>query len=144
PRPSNPAVVLCSREFQELMEWFRQSYDYVILDSAPCLAVTDPASIAPLVDGVLVTFRLRRNVRSSAQQTIQSLRSVDANILGVVLNSVGDAYGGGAGHYRYTDAYGYGYGYGYGEGESRQDDYYRHDNTEQNLPVTAGRFSPRR
>ncbi len=99
--------------------------DYVILDTPPVLVVSDPATVAPIADGVILTVRLRRNLKPIAIRASQMLHAMNANMIGVVVNGVGvGANGYGYGGYRY-DAYnspygakgygksGYG-GYGYG------------------------------
>lgn len=123
--PANPAEVLCSGDFSNMLNALREKYDYIIIDSAPVLAVTDPSNIAPLTDGVVVTFRLRRDVRPSALQTLKQLDGVGARLLGVVVNDVGDYYGGSPNGYRYTDSYGYGY-----VDSTRLNDYFKPDEPE--------------
>jgi capsular exopolysaccharide synthesis family protein len=124
-RPGNPAELLSSEKFQSIVAELRTMYDYVILDTPPVLVVSDPATVAPIADGVILTVRLRRNLKPIAIRAAQMLHAMNANMIGVVVNGVGvGANGYGYGGYRY-DAYnstyggkgygksGYG-GYGYG------------------------------
>ena len=116
-RPSNPSELLSSDRFEELLSMLKEKFDYVIIDSPPLLAVSDPANVAARVDGVVLTLRLRRNLKPLALRAVQMLHSVNANLIGVVVNGVGGQGGYGAGGYRYGSSYGYGYGrydYGYG------------------------------
>ena len=126
-KPSNPAELLTAHQFEDLLEVARERYDFVILDTPPLLAVTDPSVVAPRVDGVFVIMRLRKSSRVTATRAVEVLYSVGANVLGIVVNGMGASqrygygeygqYGAyrsqGYGHY---NSYGYGYGYGYGEG----------------------------
>ncbi|MBX3423860.1 MAG: polysaccharide biosynthesis tyrosine autokinase [Pirellulaceae bacterium] len=127
-RPNNPAELLSSSRFAELIEIVREKYDIIIIDTPPLLAVSDPSVVASVVDGVVLTMRLRRNVKPLATRAFRVLESVDAQILGVVVNGVSTeaAYGGYGYNYSYNDyrysyrsSYGYGYGkygkYGYGK-----------------------------
>ncbi|MCU0873571.1 MAG: polysaccharide biosynthesis tyrosine autokinase [Pirellulaceae bacterium] len=133
-RPANPAELLTSTKFQQLIEVLREKYDMVIVDTPPVLAVTDPLAVAPRVDGVLLVIRLGKSARSVAQNALEALDSIGGTVLGVVVNGVGGGsryggygaygygyrYGGYGSSYRYGDGqygdgYGYGYGYGYGE-----------------------------
>ncbi len=57
-QPANPAEVLSSPEFEQLVGVVREQYDLVIIDSPPVLAVSDPAVIALRADGVLLTVRI--------------------------------------------------------------------------------------
>ncbi len=129
-RPANPAEVLCSGDFANMLEWLRERYDYILIDSAPVLAVTDPSNIAPLADGVVVTFRLSRDARPASLQAIKQLDRVGARVLGVVVNDVGDFYGANSNGYSYTEVYGYGYG-----DDARRREYFQHDQSEPRLPV---------
>lgn len=93
--------------------------DYIIVDAPPCALSSDPVTIAGAVDTSVLVIK-QDNVRTTRiKYAIDSLLSVDAEILGCVLNkaSVGISgygyYHGGYG-YKYT-RYGYSrYGYGYG------------------------------
>ncbi len=118
-KPSNPAELATSPQVKQLIEQMRAEFDFVIIDTPPLLAVTDPCPIATRVDGVVLTMRIKKNVRVSAERSVDILRNIGANIVGVVVNGVGAQSGYGSqytyGAYRAGYSYnGYGYGYGYG------------------------------
>ncbi len=99
-RPSNPAELLSSQRFADLLGALREKFDVIIVDTPPLLAVSDPSAIAAVVDGVVLTIRLRRNVKPLVTRAARILESVDSKLLGIVVNGVSQ------------DA-GYGYNYGY-------------------------------
>jgi len=67
------------------------------------------------VDAVLLTVRLRRNLKPIATRAAQMLHSINANMLGVVVNGIGVGGNGyGYGGYRY-DNYSGGSSGGYGK-----------------------------
>jgi capsular exopolysaccharide synthesis family protein len=117
-RPSNPAELLSSRRFKHLIDLLREKFDIIIIDTPPLLAVSDPGAVAAIVDGVVLTMRLRRNVKPLATRATKILESVDARLLGVVVNGVsseaGYGYSYGYNDYRYAYRYGSNYRYGYG------------------------------
>jgi polysaccharide biosynthesis transport protein len=117
-RPSNPAELLSSRRFKHLIDLLREKFDVIIIDTPPLLAVSDPGAVAAIVDGVVLTMRLRRNVKPLATRATKILESVDARLLGVVVNGVsseaGYGYSYGYNDYRYAYRYGSNYRYGYG------------------------------
>jgi polysaccharide biosynthesis transport protein len=119
--PSNPAELLSSSRFAELIDVLREKYDIIVVDTPPVLAVSDPSVVAAVADGVVVTMRLRRNVKPLASRTFSILEAVNANVLGVVVNGVSTeaAYGGYGYSYSYNDyrdSYRYeGKSYGYGK-----------------------------
>jgi capsular exopolysaccharide synthesis family protein len=119
PKPRNPAELLSSRRFEELLSVLREKFDYVLIDSPPVLAVTDPLNVASRVDGVLLVMRLTKTARHNGRRALEALEGIGANILGVVVNGVGKTpgYGYDYGGYSYRDAYGNSYGYrGYTSG----------------------------
>ena len=125
PCPSNPAELLTSPRFAELLELIKERYEFVIVDSPPMMAVTDPCVVAPRVDGVLLTIKLTKQGRPAAERATQILRSIDANILGVVVNhSDRGLHAEGYGYGQYGYGYGYGYSYGY------SDSYAKHNYTD--------------
>jgi len=111
PRPSNPAELLSHPKFQEILTDLRSSYDYVILDTPPVLAVSDPAAVAPRADGVILVFRMNGDAHPNAERARQALVAVSARLLGVVVNAstnrdMGYGYGNGyKSGYQYSDAY---------------------------------------
>jgi capsular exopolysaccharide synthesis family protein len=111
PRPSNPAELLTSPRFKEVLEALRDKYDIILIDTPPLLAVSDPSVVASQVDGVLVTIRVAKNGRPSAERACDILRSLNANVLGIVVNGIGNRgqEGYGAAHYGYQYQYQYAY-----------------------------------
>jgi succinoglycan biosynthesis transport protein ExoP len=117
PRPENPAELLTSQRFDELLAILREKFDFVLVDTPPMLAVTDPGTVAPRVDGVLLTIRINKRTRAEAMRATAMLSSLGANVLGVVVNGLSGEHGYGYRKYGSTGNYKYGYGYGYGYGE---------------------------
>jgi capsular exopolysaccharide synthesis family protein len=112
--PPNPAELLTAPRFKELLDLLRDRYDFVLIDTPPILAVTDPCVVAPRVDGVLLVIRPSKHGRPHAERTREILGTLGATVLGVVVNGVDST-----GH---PTRYGYGhYGYGAPYGEATSD-----------------------
>jgi capsular exopolysaccharide synthesis family protein len=111
PRPENPSELLTSPRFEELLADLRARYDFVVVDTPPLLAVSDPCVVAPRVDGVLLTIRVSKNGRPAAERAKETLATLGANVFGVVVNAVDEQ----------AQRYGYGYEYQY-QYEYRPDD----------------------
>jgi capsular exopolysaccharide synthesis family protein len=112
PRPCNPAELLSSPRLDELLQDMRERYDFVIIDTPPLLAVTDPCVVAPRVDGILLTIRIAKNGRPAAERAREILVTLGVPVFGVVVNGVGGgpgANGYGSEHYHYANEYGYEY-----------------------------------
>ncbi len=115
--------MLSSQRFADLLGALREKFDIIIVDTPPLLAVSDPCAIAAVVDGVVLTTRLRRNVKPLVNRASHILDSVDAQLLGIVVNGVSQEAGYGY-NYGYRD-YRYAYQYGYGaKGYTNQSSYY--------------------
>jgi len=88
PVPPNPSELLSSPRMAALVESARERYEHVILDSAPMLALADTRILAPLVSGVLLVVKSGTIPREQVLHTEKGIRSVGANLIGVVLNRV--------------------------------------------------------
>lgn len=111
---ANPSEVLASNRMQEVLGALRSVFEYVIVDTAPVLVVTDALTIGNMVDAVVLVCSANETPRMVVERSLESLHSVGAKIAGVVLNRYDphSAYGG----YAYAYAYGYGYAYSYSYG----------------------------
>ena len=88
PIPPNPSELLSSRSMGELIRSAREQYEFVILDSAPLLALADSRILATLVSGVLLVVKNAMIPREQVKQALFGIQSVGANVIGVALNRV--------------------------------------------------------
>ncbi len=86
--PPNPAEVLGSEKMRALVEQVRSDFDVVLFDSSPVLAVTDPAVLATLADGVIVVVSAGKTTLEELQHSVELTESVGGRVLGVVLNNL--------------------------------------------------------
>jgi protein-tyrosine kinase len=107
---TNPSELLSNRRFKDLLDRVGQIFDWVIVDSPPCLPVADVSIMGGLCDGVLLVVRASATPAEVAKKACQELKA--RNVVGVVLNAVKDVDALGA-------YYAHGYGYVYGQKESR-------------------------
>jgi capsular exopolysaccharide synthesis family protein len=84
-----------SRKMQDLLDKFKQEYDYIIVD-APPLLLPEARILAPMADGVVCSFRAksRDSRRSTVNQALGTLRRLGARTIGVALNGVNPRYDG--------------------------------------------------
>ncbi|MFE9956936.1 polysaccharide biosynthesis tyrosine autokinase [Micromonospora sp. NPDC005299] len=88
PTPPNPSELLGTRRLADLVAGLVASGMTVIFDSPPLLPVTDAAVLARSTDGALVVTRVGSTKVDELETSIETLRNVDARILGVVANRV--------------------------------------------------------
>jgi capsular exopolysaccharide synthesis family protein len=86
--PPNPADLLMSRKMQEVLNELRNSFDFVLLDSPPAIAVSDAAVLSAFCDGVLFVFHGQKTTAQAARHAVERMDGVNASLLGVILNGV--------------------------------------------------------
>jgi capsular exopolysaccharide synthesis family protein len=111
PIPPNPAELLASSKMVEAVRNLHKDFDHVLFDSPPVLLVSDALVLSTLVDGALLVIRAGEATIPTSQHALESLQSVNAKVVGSVLNHFDIKNARYYGHY-YSKYYRYGYGYG--------------------------------
>ena len=117
--PPNPTELLSSRKFENFLNEASKKYDYIVIDSAPCLLVSDTFEISKHVDTTVYVVRSNFSQQKLSDFINECTERERLSNICLVLNSVGasTAYGYKYGYqygYKYGYKYGYNYGYGYG------------------------------
>ena len=81
-----PAEMLGSAPMRRLLDSLRTQFDRIVVDSAPAI-VSDPAALAPVVDGLLLVVRAGVTTKPAISRAIGSLAS--SKLLGLVFNESG-------------------------------------------------------
>lgn len=82
--------ILAPERIRDAVAGWRQAYDLVVLDSPPVVPVSDPLQYVDAVDGVIYICMAGRTPRDIVARGVDILRSVGANILGVVANNLSE------------------------------------------------------
>ncbi|MCB2012847.1 MAG: polysaccharide biosynthesis tyrosine autokinase [Geminicoccaceae bacterium] len=85
---ANPTDILSSRKMRRLIDALREHYDYVVIDSAPLLGVTDSKVVALLVDKVIFATQWEKTRIEAAVNGLAQLREIHAPVAGSVLTQV--------------------------------------------------------
>lgn len=108
--PPNPSELLLTPRLGETLEWASGSYDTVIVDSPPVLAVTDAVIVGQLCGIGLLIARFSESAHKEVSISMNRLRQNGVNLRGSILNAVekraSSYYGYGGYHaydYRKTD-----------------------------------------
>ena len=107
PIPHNPAELLSSPQFPQLIETLKAEFDFVLIDTPPLLAVTDPAIVGSHVDLLYLVMRIRKGARTNAVEARKILASMGGGLAGVVINGLRRQ---DQKTYNYGGRYGYQYG----------------------------------
>ena len=84
--PPNPSELLASLDFEKLISTFKQSYDYIIIDTAPVGIVSDALSVGKLCDGVLIVVKAKSTTYADFERVSDSLKLAGITLLGAVIN----------------------------------------------------------
>jgi capsular exopolysaccharide synthesis family protein len=88
PAPANPAELLNGASMQRLLKEARDEFDFVLVDTPPLLAVSDPCVIAPHTDGLVLVVRMNKNRHDEVRRARETLLTHGIKVLGVVANGV--------------------------------------------------------
>ncbi len=86
--PPNPSEFLSSARMTDLLREVREEYDYVVLDCAPVLPVTDAVILGGKVDATLLIYRVGTVARSGLRRAKTLLENVQGKVVGVVLTGL--------------------------------------------------------
>ena len=84
----NPQAMLASDRFKELIEKFREMFDYIIIDCPPLNAVADAIPVSSIVDGTLFVVSAMDTAKQEAKNALTMLQRNGAKVLGCVLTKV--------------------------------------------------------
>ncbi|MEM9841604.1 MAG: polysaccharide biosynthesis tyrosine autokinase [Pseudomonadota bacterium] len=83
-----PHDVFGTRAFDDLLAQLKEHYDHILIDTGPLLLMAEARVIAGKADKTILIVRWRHTSRGAARQSLNLLRSFNANLLGVALNMV--------------------------------------------------------
>ncbi|WP_419044178.1 CpsD/CapB family tyrosine-protein kinase [Enorma massiliensis] len=86
PHIPNPADILASQRFRNLMHELASSFDYVIFDTPPVGTFVDAAVIAAQADATVLVVRERFVKRADLHNAYDQLKKADAHVIGVAMN----------------------------------------------------------
>lgn len=108
--PPNPPHLLTNGRFEALLEEARTIYDFIIVDTAPTIAVTDTLLISKFADATVYVTRANYTEKNLLEYSNNLSKNNKLKNMAYVINQVGASSG-----YGYKYGYNYGYGYGYSE-----------------------------
>ncbi|HFU4221292.1 TPA: CpsD/CapB family tyrosine-protein kinase [Streptococcus suis] len=88
PIPPNPSELLQSENMNKLMTELADYFDFVIYDLPPVNSVTDAQIISRKVDGMILVVRQGYVLKTELEKSLRHLNTVNAKILGYVMNDV--------------------------------------------------------
>ena len=86
PKAPNPLALLNSERLSLFLNEMSLSYQFVLLDAPPLLAVADARVLCSRVDGVVLVVKAGHTPKHLVRRAWTLLENSGANILGMVLN----------------------------------------------------------
>ncbi len=108
PIPPQPVELLSSTVMKDHIARWRNEFDHIIIDTPPCLSVTDAVVLSPEADRVILVARAGKTTKPALRRACGLLLHVNARVMGIVLNAL-DLRSGGGYYYTYgsSDAHRY-------------------------------------
>ena len=88
PIPPHPTELLGSGKMRGLLDELYEEFDQIIIDSAPCLVISDTIVLSTVVDGVILVVLAGENTHGVVQRTRDMLSRLGVHIYGAILNGV--------------------------------------------------------
>lgn len=86
--PENPAELLSSRRFSDIIDQLKEQFDIILIDSPPVVSVADAPIISSRVEGTVLITRAGYIPRHLCLQAKRAIEAVNGQVLGCILNSV--------------------------------------------------------
>lgn len=103
--PNNPASLLSTDKFSNMLLELVSIYDFIIIDTPPVLAVSDAMIISQYADKVLMVTRYNHSIEGQLTYAIKQMNKANITVDGIVLNDMVQGI---------TSKYSYHYSYAYG------------------------------
>jgi capsular exopolysaccharide synthesis family protein len=124
PIPPQPAELLGSTVMKDHIAHWRTDFDHIVIDTPPCLSVTDAVLLSPEADRVILVARSGQTTRPALRRACDLLLQVNARVMGIVLNALNLRSGDGYYSSRYRSNY-----------------YYYREESPEDKPTAAGKVT---
>lgn len=86
--PANPSELLNTKAMMQLVQHFKETYDYIFFDTPPVAPVTDAVVMSKYIDGIILVISAGSVDYRLAKRAVESFQAVGAHIVGTILNKV--------------------------------------------------------
>lgn len=117
--PPNPTELLSSPRMDKLLDFVKEHYDCVFIDTPPINIVTDATVFAQKATGYILIVKTDTTNVPELKTTVSTLQGINASILGFILNDANSEKKKYYSYYRkYSRSYSYNYKYAYGNNKN--------------------------
>ncbi|MFC7486546.1 polysaccharide biosynthesis tyrosine autokinase [Knoellia sp. CPCC 206453] len=86
--PPNPSELLGSTAMRTVLDDLRRRFDYVLIDGAPVLPVTDSTVLTRLADGAIIVAGSGIVSKDQFDHALETFETVNGTVLGIVINRI--------------------------------------------------------
>ena len=86
--PANPASLLSGDKFANMMRELNKHYDFIIIDTPPLLAASDPIIISQYADKILMVIRYDKSIEGQVTYAVKQMNKANIHVDGIILNDV--------------------------------------------------------
>ena len=86
PLPPNPAELVGSHRMRDSLQAAAESFDLILCDSPPVMAVGDATALAAQCDGVILVIQIGKTAHDLLRRVVDQIEAVKGRMLGVLLN----------------------------------------------------------
>lgn len=86
--PPNPAELMNSNAFDELLKVASKEFDYIFIDTPPIGIISDGLALAEKITGYILVVKAMSTERQKLAETVDMIKRLNGNIVGFVLNDV--------------------------------------------------------
>ncbi len=86
--PANPASLLSGDKFENMMNELNKHYDFIIIDTPPILAASDPIIISRYADKILMVIRYDKSIEGQVNYAVKQMNKANIHVDGIILNDV--------------------------------------------------------
>ena len=85
---ANPASLLSGDKFANMMTELNKHYDFIIIDTPPILAASDPIIISRYADKILMVIRYDKSIEGQVNYAVKQMNKANIHVDGIILNDV--------------------------------------------------------
>ena len=86
--PPNPLELLSSKRFKDTLELMKKNFDYIVIDSAPIVPVSDGVVLGKLADAIIMIVKAGTTTHHIADTAVRRFRAANLKPVGVVLSQL--------------------------------------------------------
>ncbi len=86
--PPNPLELLSSKRFKNTLELMKNNFDYIVIDSAPIVPVSDGVVLGKLSDAIIMIVKAGTTTHHMADTAVRRFRAANLKPVGVVLSQL--------------------------------------------------------